>query len=379
MAWGESDGPASTTWLDRSALVERLAHATSDGGVAVIAAEAGTGKTALLRQWLARRVGNGVHVTRAGADAGLDAELTALASGHTVVVDAADRLTDEDLAVLRAVRLDHGGTLVVAGRRDPMLPGAGLELTGEDLAWSEAEVLDVLRRWGRPMSDDEATEIAWISEGWCVAVRLAAAVGPAVLRPEAATLHHQLMREAAASIRPELLAAAVELSAVDEFDADIVDAILDPPDGGAELIATLRTLRTLGLDRTDPVDVKGVTVSPRDVVAAVLPDPASIGPRMTGKTCAGVFVTGTGTDGKPRRSYLYHVVDNEQTMREYGSQCVVWQTALNPVVALELLATGAWKGTGVLGPEAFDAVPFLDLLKAPKPAGYGSPWAVEDR
>ena len=148
---------------------------------------------------------------------------------------------------------------------------------------------------------------------------------------------------------------------------------------GEELIAILRTLRTLGLDRTDPVDVKGVTVSPRDVVAAVLPDPASIGPRMTGKTCAGVFVTGTGTDGKPRRSYLYHVVDNEQTMREYGAQCVVWQTALNPVVALELLATGAWKGTGVLGPEAFDAVPFLDLLEAPKPAGYGSPWAVEDR
>jgi LuxR family maltose regulon positive regulatory protein len=243
MAWGESDGPATTTSLGRSALVERLAHATDDGGVAVIAAEAGTGKTALLRQWLAGRVRNGVHVARTGADAGLDAELTALASGHTVVVDAADRLTDEDLAVLGAVQRDHGGTLVVAGRRDPMLPGAGLELAGEDLAWSEAEVLEVLRRWGRPMSDDEATEIAWISEGWCVAVRLAAAAGPAVLRPEAATLHHQLMREAAATIRPELLAAAVELAAVDEFDADIVDAILNPPDGGAEVIATLRRNR----------------------------------------------------------------------------------------------------------------------------------------
>ena len=56
-------------------------------------------------------------------------------------------------------------------------------------------------------------------------------------------------------------------------------------------------------------------------------------------------------------------------MREYGHQCVVWQTAVNPVVALELLATGTWSGTGVLGPEAFDAVPFLDLLTA-----YGSPW-----
>ena len=148
---------------------------------------------------------------------------------------------------------------------------------------------------------------------------------------------------------------------------------------GEELITILRTLRTLGLDRTEPVDVKGVRVSPRDVVAAVLPDPATIGPRMTGKTCAGVLVSGRGKDGRPRRSYLYHVVDNEQTMREYGAQCVVWQTAVNPVVALELLATGAWKGTGVLGPEAFDAVPFLDLLRAPKPQGYGSPWAVEDR
>jgi saccharopine dehydrogenase-like NADP-dependent oxidoreductase len=148
---------------------------------------------------------------------------------------------------------------------------------------------------------------------------------------------------------------------------------------GEELITILRTLHTLGLDRTDPVRVKGVEVSPRDVVAAVLPDPASIGPRMTGKTCAGVLVTGTGKDGRPRRTYLYHVSDNEQTMREYGAQCVVWQTAVNPVVALELLATGAWQGSGVRGPESFDAVPFLELLKAPKPGGYGSPWAMEDR
>ena len=74
---------------------------------------------------------------------------------------------------------------------------------------------------------------------------------------------------------------------------------------------------------------------------------------MTGKTCAGTLVTGTGVDGRPRRTYLYHVVDNEWSMREYGSQAVVWQTALNPVVALELLAGGEWSGVGVLGPEAF--------------------------
>jgi saccharopine dehydrogenase (NAD+, L-lysine-forming) len=140
---------------------------------------------------------------------------------------------------------------------------------------------------------------------------------------------------------------------------------------GDEFIEVLRTLHKLGLDSTAPVRVGGVSVSPRDVVAACLPDPASLGDRMRGKTCAGTWVTGTGKDGAPREVYLYHVVDNEWSMKEYGHQAVVWQTAINPVVALELLASGAWSGTGVLGPEAFDPVPFLDLLTA-----YGSPWGM---
>lgn len=148
---------------------------------------------------------------------------------------------------------------------------------------------------------------------------------------------------------------------------------------GSEMINILRVLHTLGLDKVAPVKVRGVEVSPRDVVAACLPDPASIGPTMTGKTCAGLWVTGLGKDGQPRRVYLYHVVDNEDSMRDYGAQCVVWQTAINPVVALELLATGVWKGAGVQGPEAFDAVPFLSLLETPKPTGYGSPWGMEER
>jgi saccharopine dehydrogenase (NAD+, L-lysine-forming) len=137
---------------------------------------------------------------------------------------------------------------------------------------------------------------------------------------------------------------------------------------GEEFIDVLKTLNKLGLDSKEPVSVRGAEVAPRDLVAAALPDPATLGDRMHGKTCAGTLVTGTGKDGEPRSTYLYHVSDNEQTMREYGSQAVVLQTALNPVVALELLANGAWSGSGVLGPEAFDAVPFLDLL-----AAYGEP------
>jgi len=143
---------------------------------------------------------------------------------------------------------------------------------------------------------------------------------------------------------------------------------------GEEFIDVLKTLHKLGLDSTEPVSVRGAEVAPRDVVAAALPDPAALGEHMRGKTCAGTFVTGTGVDGQARATYLYHVSDNEQTMRDYGSQAVVLQTALNPVVALELLANGGWSGAGVLGPEAFDAVPFLDLLTA-----YGEPWKQIDR
>ena len=143
---------------------------------------------------------------------------------------------------------------------------------------------------------------------------------------------------------------------------------------GEDFIGVLQTLHRLGLDRTDKVRVGGVEVAPRDVVAACLPDPATLGERMRGKTCAGLWVSGTGPDGNPRQVYLYHVVDNAWSMAEYRSQAVVWQTAVNPVVALELLATGAWQGTGVLGPEAFDAVPFLDLLTA-----YGSPWGMREQ
>ncbi len=137
---------------------------------------------------------------------------------------------------------------------------------------------------------------------------------------------------------------------------------------GQEFIDVLETLHKLGLDSTEPVSVRGVEVAPRDVLAAALPDPATLGERMSGRTCAGTWVTGTGLDSKPRSTYLYHVVDNAHTMRDYGSQAVVWQTAINPVIALELLDEGVWKDTGVLGPEAFPPKPFLERL-----AELGSP------
>ena len=141
---------------------------------------------------------------------------------------------------------------------------------------------------------------------------------------------------------------------------------------GEEFIEVLRTLHKLGLDRTDPVSVRGQQVSPRDVVAACLPNPADLTDEIEGATCAGTWVTGTGTDGAAREVYLYHVVDNAETLRRDGAQAVVWQTAIFPVIAMELIEAGVWHGAGVLGPEALPPRPFLDLLSG----DYASPWGL---
>lgn len=142
---------------------------------------------------------------------------------------------------------------------------------------------------------------------------------------------------------------------------------------GREFIEMLKMQHLIGIDSTEKIQVGDVAVSPRDVIAALLPDPATLGDKMHGKTCAGTWVRGTGIDGSPREVYLYHVVDNDWSMQRYGAQAVVWQTAVNPVIAMELLAQGTWSGTGVLGPEAFDAVPFLDMLSV-----HESPWGMRE-
>jgi saccharopine dehydrogenase-like NADP-dependent oxidoreductase len=130
---------------------------------------------------------------------------------------------------------------------------------------------------------------------------------------------------------------------------------------GDEFIGVLKTIKLLGLDGKDPIRVKGAEVAPRDVVAACLPDPARLGDKMSGKTCAGTWVKGV-RDGKPRQVYIYQVADNQTCMKQYGVQAVVWQTGVNPVIAMELVETGAWQGKGVLGPEAFDPDPFMDKM-----------------
>jgi saccharopine dehydrogenase (NAD+, L-lysine-forming) len=141
---------------------------------------------------------------------------------------------------------------------------------------------------------------------------------------------------------------------------------------GQEFIDVLKVIELLGLDSTAPIEVDGFPVAPRDVVAAVLPDPATLGDRMSGATCAGTLVRGT-KDGAPREVYLYQVADNEECMERYGVQAVVWQTAVHPVIAMGLLAEGIWQGAGVLGPEAFDPDPFIERLP-----DHGAPWGMRE-
>ena len=141
---------------------------------------------------------------------------------------------------------------------------------------------------------------------------------------------------------------------------------------GDEFMNVLKTLQKLGLDNKNKIKVKGVEVAPRDVVAACLPDPAHLGERMHGKTCAGTWVKGT-KDGKKREVYLYQVADNQQCMQRWGCQAVVAQTAFSPVIAMDLIEHGVWTGAGVLGPEAFDPIPFMEKM-----AEYGFPYGIKE-
>jgi saccharopine dehydrogenase (NAD+, L-lysine-forming) len=141
---------------------------------------------------------------------------------------------------------------------------------------------------------------------------------------------------------------------------------------GEQFINILKTLHMLGLDTKNKMRVKGVEVAPRDVVAACLPDPAHLGEKMHGKTCAGTWVKGW-KDQELREVYLYQVADNQECMSKWGCQAVVAQTAFSAVIAMDLLQHGQWQGAGVLGPEAFEPLPFMQKM-----ADYGFPYGIRE-
>jgi saccharopine dehydrogenase (NAD+, L-lysine-forming) len=137
-------------------------------------------------------------------------------------------------------------------------------------------------------------------------------------------------------------------------------------------VETLRVMKRLGLSSKDRVRVGDVTVVPRDLVVALLPEPKDLAGRMRGKTCVGTLAKGF-KNGEPRAYYIYNVTDHETVYAKLGVQATAYQTGIPPVIAARLMAQKIWRGAGVMSPEQFDPDPFLERL-----AGEGMAWHVRD-
>ena len=127
------------------------------------------------------------------------------------------------------------------------------------------------------------------------------------------------------------------------------------------LMNALKVIDKLGLRDTKPVEVGGVKVCPRDVVAACAPQPKDIGNEMTGEMCVGIHCKGI-KDGKEKEIMMYQTFDNQESMKEWGMQAVVAQTGFGAAIAIELIGRGIWTGEGVYSPEYFDPMPYLGIM-----------------
>ena len=147
----------------------------------------------------------------------------------------------------------------------------------------------------------------------------------------------------------------------------------------AELRRLLLDLEAVNMtEANEKISIGEVKIAPRDFLVKVIPDPIKTANAMTGRGCAGTWVTGT-KQGLRRSVYLYQIADNQVCVEKYGTNSVVAQTAVMPVIMLELIAKGIWKSAGVFGPESFDPDPAVErLVKYEFPAGLremDSPYA----
>lgn len=135
-------------------------------------------------------------------------------------------------------------------------------------------------------------------------------------------------------------------------------------------ITHLEVLQNVGMTRIDPVQYNGTEIVPLQFLRALLPDPASLGPRTVGKTNIGCIVRGM-KDGKPKAIYIYNVCDHQECYREVKSQAISYTTGVPAMIGAMMVATKQWKKSGVFNMEQMDPDPFLEQL-----AKYGLPWNV---
>lgn len=141
---------------------------------------------------------------------------------------------------------------------------------------------------------------------------------------------------------------------------------------GESYLTHLKCLENVGMTSIEPIVYEGKEIIPLQFLKAVLPDPASLGPRTKGKTNIGCIFTGK-KDGKEKTIYIYNVCDHEACYREVGSQAVSYTTGVPAMIGTMMLVTGTWKGPGVFNLEEFDPDPFMDALNQ-----WGLPWKVTE-
>ena len=132
----------------------------------------------------------------------------------------------------------------------------------------------------------------------------------------------------------------------------------------------LRVLENVGMTSIEPVEVQGKQIQPIEFLRAVLPDPATLGPRTKGQTCIGCDIRGT-KDGKPKRIFIYNSCDHQKCYREVSSQAISYTTGVPAMIGAQMLLSGAWQRDGVWNMEQMDPDPFMSALNQ-----YGLPWQV---
>ena len=141
---------------------------------------------------------------------------------------------------------------------------------------------------------------------------------------------------------------------------------------GQSYLTHMKCLENVGMLSTTPINYNGQEIVPIQFLKALLPDPASLGPRTVGKTNIGCIFTGV-KDGKEKTIYIYNVCDHQECYKEVGSQAVSYTTGVPAMIGAMMVVTGQWKGTGVFNVEEFDPDPYMEALNK-----WGLPWVVEE-
>lgn len=139
---------------------------------------------------------------------------------------------------------------------------------------------------------------------------------------------------------------------------------------GQSYLTHMKCLENVGMLSTTPIDFQGTQIVPIQFLKALLPDPASLGPRTKGKTNIGCVISGV-KDGKPKTIFIYNVCDHEECYRELGSQAISYTTGVPAMIGTALLLDGSWRKPGVFTTDEFDPDPFMDMLNI-----WGLPWVV---